>query len=354
MQRMLVIAAVVVLVTLSLGVGSLVAHWPFWQRAWQWQASSTGWPASIPGNTQALRGGEGALALQIQQDPQLQALASTSSTQALLRARADGRVDAWFAPGVDATSLVDWRGLSPVVLVPLYAQLLAEHPGLLDRPSGAVLPAWSEDRRGAITVRQLFWQLSGMPAGEFAPLNPFNRRAQLVAGPDFSRVALRWQPVWPPGSHFEDSPVNAQLLAVLAARLEGAPFVALLQERLWSRIAADDAFAMLDHRRGDMAAHCCVRASIGDWLRIALLLAADGRLGGQQLWEPGRLAGFMVASPVHAGFGLGFQLLGAEPEPQLLVATSTGRQLIIEPRAGGAVLWVGEGMPPPELARLLP
>src|SRR5690606_38850018 len=133
-------------------------------------------------------------------------------------------------------------------------------------------------RRGAITPRQLFWQLSGMPAGDFEPLNPFNTRAQLVAGPDFSRAAMRWQPVWPPGSHFEQSAVNAQLLALVAARLQGATFASLLEERLWSRVAAADATVMLDHRRGDMAAHCCVRASIGDWLRLALALAADGRI----------------------------------------------------------------------------
>lgn len=354
MQRMLVMVSVTMLVTTSLGVGSLAAHWPFWQRAWQWHASSTGWPEEIKGVTQILKGGESALALKFHDDPGLAAAASTGVTRALLRARGDGRVDAWFAPGLDAHTLLDWRGLSALVLAPLYAQLVDEHPDLLDTPSGAWLPAWSEDRRGAITPRQFFWQLSGMPAGNSAPLNPFNTRAQLSAGPDFTRAALRWQPEWPPGSHFEESPVNAQLLAVLASRIEGAPFIQVLQDRLWSRIAAADAHAMLDHRRGDMAAHCCMRASIGDWLRLALLLAADGRSGGQQLWSPGLLSGLLATSPVHEGYGLGFQLQEAALEQQLLVAASAGRHLVIAPHAGAAILWVGEGLPPPGLARLLP
>lgn len=354
MQRMLVIVVVFILVTASLGVGLLAAHWPFWQRAWQWHASSTGWPASIAGVTQVLHGGDTALGLQFQGNAELESIATAGTTKALLRAHSDGRVEAWFAPGVDAQTLVDWRGLAPVVLAPLYAQLLGDHPDLLDTPAGALLPAWSEDRRGAITPRQLFWQLSGMPAGDFKPLNPFNTRAQLAAGPDFARAALRWQPVWPPGSHFEESPVNAQLLALLAARQDGASFATVLQQRLWSRIAAGDAWVMLDHRRGDMAAHCCIRASIEDWLRVALVLAADGRSGEQELWAPGLLAGLVTESPVHEGYGFGFRLLGSEPGQQLLVASSAGRQLVIAPQTAAVLLWVGEGTPPPGLARLLP
>jgi CubicO group peptidase (beta-lactamase class C family) len=354
MQRMLVRVAVVILVTVSLGVGSLAAHWPFWQRAWQWHASPTGWPDSMDGVTRVLHGGSRALALQLQNAPDLAAVATGASTEALIRADATGRVDAWFASGVDAETQVDWRGLAPMMLAPLYAGLVGEHGDLLDTPVGATLSAWSEDRRGAITPRQLFWQLSGMPAGDFKPLNPFNTRAQLSAGPDFARAALRWQPIWPPGSHFEESPVNAQLLALLAARLEGKPFTTLLEERLWARVAAGDATVMLDHRRGDMAAHCCVNASIGDWLRLALVLAADGRVGSEQLWPPGTLVGLTTESPVHEGYSLGFELRGADPMRQVLVATSTGRQLLIAPQAATVVLWVGDGTPPPELARLLP
>jgi CubicO group peptidase (beta-lactamase class C family) len=354
MQRMLVMIAVVVLVTVSLGVGSLAAHWPFWQRAWQWHDSSTGWPDSIGGISQILKGGAEPLQLQFRTEPQLEAMAATGATQALLRAWSDGRVDAWFASGIDAGLVVDWRGMSPVLLAPLYAQFVDEQPDLLDRPAGAWLATWSEDRRGAITPRQFFWQLSGMPAGDFEPLNPFNARAQLVAGPDFARAALRWQPEWPPGSHFEESPVNAQLLALLAARIDGTDFTSVLQQRLWSRIAAGDAVVMMDHRRGDMAAHCCVRTSIGDWLRLALLLAADGRSGARQLWPAGLMPKLLTVSPVHAGYGLGFQLQGQEEDRQLLVASTAGRYLVIAPRAAAVLLWVGEGTPPPGLARLLP
>jgi hypothetical protein len=354
MQRMLIIVAVTVLVSASLAAGSLAAHWPFWQRAWQWHQSNSGWPARVEGATLLLHGGPAALPLDIRSAADITEVAGTAATRALLRAGTDGHVDAWFAPGVDAGSSIDWRGLAPLVLVPLYAQLAAEHDGLLDAPIGAWLPEWRTDRRGAITPRQLFWQLSGMPAGAFSPLNPFSARAQLASGPDFRRAAMRWQPVWPPGSHFEESPVNAQLLAVVLARVEGTRFADVLQKRLWSRLAGADATVLLDHRAGEISAHCCMQATLGDWLRLALLLAGDGRLANTALWSPGFVAQVTAASPVHSGFGLGFELRSPRPDQVLLVATTAGRQVLIAPGHAAALLWVGDGEPPRDLARLLP
>ena len=152
-----------------------------------------------------------------------------------------------------------------------------------------------------------------------SPLNPFSSRAQLAAGPDFSRAAMRWQPVWPPGSHFEESPVNAQLLALVAARLEGVTFA--------SRVAEAPVVARRGRRRlgdagssraGDMAAHCCLRASIGDWLRLALVLAADGRSRRRRsCGRPGTGRAANGASPGPRGIWSGFPAAGAAAGPAI-------------------------------------
>jgi len=354
MQRMVLILAVIALVTVSLGVGALSAHWPFWQRAWAWRAAPEGWPTTIAGASHVLHGAASAQALDLHDDPGIAGVAATASTHALLHVHRDGRVEAWFAPGFDLHSPVDGRGLVPVLLLPLFAQLSGEHAGLLDKPVAAWLPQWKEDRRGLITPRQLFWQLSGLPARAFNPLNPFSARAQLASGPDFGRAVARWQPDYPPATHFEESPVNAQLLALVVTGIDRAPLRDIVQKRLWSRVAGDDALAMLDHRRGEMAAHCCFTASLADWLRLGLLLAADGRSasGGAALWEPGFLSELVTASPVHPDYGLGFHLQSG-PQGPLLTAASAGRQLWIAPQTGAALLWVGEGAPPPGLSQLL-
>jgi len=107
----------------------------------------------------------------------------------------------------------------------------------------------------------------------------------------------------------------AQLLALMAARLEDQPFSQVLQQHLWSQAAAGDATLLLDGRRGHAAAHCCMQAAAADWLRVALQPPADG------------------------------------DEGSIRAITTEGRVLLAGPDA--ALLWVGEGPPPSGLEMLL-
>lgn len=353
MQRVLLILTVIFVVAASLGVGALAAHWPFWHRAWQWHQAPDGWPEKLAGPVRTLQAAANPGPLVLEPDAELQAAGADAATRVLARVTPDA-AGAWFAPSHDRETMVDGRGLSAALLAPLFAILEGRHPGLLDAPVGRYLEEWSQDQRGAITPRQFLWQLSGLPAGEFNPLNPFSARSQLASGPDYVRAALRWRLVWPPGSHFEESPVNAQLLALVAARAEQAGFAELVEQLLWSRAAGSPATMLLDHRRGNAAAHCCFSASVADWLRLATLLANDGAHAGVQLWEPGFLAQMATASPVHEGHGLGFALRTRQDGMTLLVLEHPGRSLIIAPGSRSALLWIGSGKPPAGLASLLP
>jgi CubicO group peptidase (beta-lactamase class C family) len=353
MQRAVVIFAVFLLVAAALAAGALASHWPFWVRAWQWQVAADGYPDHLPGPARVLRGGAAALPLQFEADPQLQSAAAEGATWILLRAGVDGRGGAWSAAGFDPASMVDGRGLATGLLAPLVGVLSARHPALLDTAVGDHVESLRSGPLGAITPRQLLWQLSGLPAGEFRPLNPASRRAQLASGPDFERAVVHWQQPWPAGSHFEKSPANAQLLAVLAARLADARYAEVLEVELWSRLAAADAVALLDHPRGDIAAHCCLRAAAADWLRLGLMLADDGRIGALRLLPSGFVGQMATESPVHPGYGLGYRIADDAAAGRILILETTGRQLLIAPALRRAVMWVGKGPPPARLHKLL-
>jgi CubicO group peptidase (beta-lactamase class C family) len=228
---------------------------------------------------------------------------------------------------------------------------------LLDEPVGNMVRQWRDDPRGAITPRQLLWQLSGLSGGPTSPLNPFGPLAQVVSGPDFERAVLRTPLRYPPGSHYAASPANAQMLALVAAQLTGETFGAALERLVWSRLAAQPATGMLDRRRGEMAAHCCFVASAGDWLRLGLLLANSGRNRDQQILPVDFLGQVETASPVNPGQGLGFQVIKgdarSEGGQQLLQLATTGRRLLLATESGSALFWAGSGEPPKELAALL-
>lgn len=311
MQRVLVILAATVLVAVSLGVGALAANWPFWRRAWAWHAADGGWPQALPGPQALLRGGGGA---PLQFDPaahDLSTAASGARTDMLLRMR-EGSADAWLAPGFDASLRIDGRGLAVAVLPALFAQLETMHPGLMERPIGAWIDSWRQDQRGALTPGTLLALVAGgidtPPAP--VPLNPFSARAQLAAGPDFHRAALA---AYGTSGAEDRRPAAAQLLASVAAAVEQRPFAAVLQQHLWSGVAAGDATLMLDRRRGEAAAHCCLEASAADWLRLGMHLSKS------------------------AG--------------SVRVMASDGRALVVGP--AGAALWVGSGAPPSGLEILL-
>ena len=359
MQRALIIIVMVVLVIAAITAGALAAHWPFWQRAWQWHVATVaspegGWPEKLDGPTRTLQPATQPMALSIAVDPSLLPGSQVMGTTHLLVANADGRTRAHFAAGVDARTPVDGRGLSSGLLVFLYGALMQSgRTNLLDESVGISLTQWQGDPRGAITPRQLFWQLSGLAGGPFRPLNPFSPLAQLASGPDFRRAVLRTPLRYPPGSHFTASTANAQLLALAASQHSGESHADALEQYLWSRVAAEPAEGVLDRRRGELAAHCCFSASAGDWLRLGLLLANHGRSGNQQILPPDFVEEVATASAVNPGQGLGFQVTAGADGKRLLQLATTGRRLMVAPDAGRALLWVGIGEPPAGLADLL-
>jgi len=354
MQRVLVTVAVIALVFAALVVGTLAAHWPFWQRAWQWQVALDGWPAQMPGAALALQPSATPLPLHLRVDTRLAARASTDNTDILMVGDVTGQVAGWFAPGNDQHSVIDGRGMTSGLLAPLYGSLLMDgHASLLDVPLGDTIDQWRGEARGAITPRQLLWQLSGLAGGPFMPLNPVSRRAQLASGPDFYRAAVHTRLNYPPGSHFEAAPANAQLLALLAERIDHSSYAGILQRRLWSGFAGQPAIGMLDHTRGNLAAHCCLRAAAEDWLRLGLLLAGDGKVGTVRMLPAGYVAQMSGSSPVHPGYGFGYQVQVRPGEKPRLVLQTTGRRLSIAPHTGRAVLWAGRGTPPGWLDSLL-
>lgn len=353
MQRVLLVIVLLLLLAASLAVGTLAAAWPFWSRALAWHGAPDGWPGTLPGPVRDLRPATAPARLDFHVDPGLAADAAASGAQVLLVADGPSTVRAYFAAGYDEHSIVDGRGLAPGLLPLVYAALGTDHPGLLDQPLGQHLAEWSGDPRGAITPRQLMWALGGLAGAPQRPWNIFSPQAQLLSGPDFMRAALAVRQDYPAGTTYTPSPANAQLLALLASRLASRAYADVLESVLWQQAAADGARATLDHPRGEIAAHCCLSASVGDWLRVALLLAQEGRWGPGVLLPASALAQVSRDHPVNPGQGLVWRVERQE-HSELLLLESEGRLLAAAPASGRALFWLGEGkLQPGHAARLM-
>jgi CubicO group peptidase (beta-lactamase class C family) len=345
MRRLLVIFVLIGLVMVSLAVAVIASDWPFWQRAWVWQHAVASGPEHIPGSWRGIGRGAGATWPVASAGPTEQALqaqlAALPGTQAVLAER-DGRLLVeHYAPGTAADTLLQGDALTTALLAPLYGVARQAGTNLLDVPLRQVIPDWEMDARGDITPRQLLWQTSGLESPPFRALNPFSARARLASGPNFQRAALAFRAAFPPGSHFETSPVNAQLLAIALENVRGQPLATLLETGLWTPLGAGRAQVALDRLGGDMAAHCCFAATARDWLRLARLLAEDGTVGPVRLLPPGFVAEMARETPVHPGYGLGFEVETLASPETLLWATAPGRLMLVAPAHRSAAVWFG-------------
>jgi CubicO group peptidase (beta-lactamase class C family) len=114
-----------------------------------------------------------------------------------------------------------------------------------------------------------------------------------------------------PGKRWQPQACDPQLLAHIIERVSGMQYSQYVSTRLWKPIGAGDAWLMLDHQGGTAHASCCLRARIGDWMRVAQLLANDGKYEGEQVLPPGWVGAMVTPSKANPRFG--YQLWRGEP-----------------------------------------
>ena len=207
--------------------------------------------------------------------------------------------------------------------------------GWPDEPIGAFIREWSQDPRGAITVRNLLQSSSGLAGSA-------------LRGTDLPRALLGMPLASAPGTVRAEQPADPQLLALVLERASGERFAHYLSRVLWRRVGAADATLWLDHPGGTAHADCCMLAHQGDWIRVAELLLRDGNYAGAEVIRPGWVT--LMRSPgkadPHYGASLrvGFDTAGAEPYalPDLfMVSGSGGNRLWLVPQLQLAILCTG-------------
>ena len=134
-----------------------------------------------------------------------------------------------------------------------------------------------------------------------APLSRYLPDAQ----PDQAAITLRQlMGADAPGLSAADS---ADLLAVMLERVSAQPYPAFIAERFWRPLGAGS-IEFRGHGRGSRSggvnAGCCVRARIGDWMRLGEMLAHDGVFEGNQFTPP-RFVTLMM-QPAHKDSPRGF------------------------------------------------
>jgi CubicO group peptidase (beta-lactamase class C family) len=206
--------------------------------------------------------------------------------------------------------LTNGRALTRTVPHMLLGFAVADGKIALDDPIGRVITEWKDDPRGAITVRQLAQNVSGLEVAPQLPVTQVagNKDLCLAYCGDVVRAALDYPLATPPGTRFEMAQENFQLMGLVVERATGMPLQTLMSERVWKPIGASDAAFQLDRPGGVARVMCCMRATPRDWARLGVLLLNDGRWNGRQVLPAGWVKTMTTPSQRNPNYGLGLWL----------------------------------------------
>jgi CubicO group peptidase (beta-lactamase class C family) len=206
--------------------------------------------------------------------------------------------------GQDAGSRTDGGGIHATILGLLYGVALEE--GLiasLDEPVASYLPEWRHDVRGKIRIRDFLQMASGLELGAVS-INPWNPALRLFLSGNVTTVALSTPMATVPGTQFEYSSVDAEILGIILQRASGKRYARYLSERLWSRLGTGAAMVWLDHEAGMARTFCCLQASARDWLAVGRLILDSGQVGSAQVVPAAFIAEMLKPSAANPNFGL--------------------------------------------------
>jgi CubicO group peptidase (beta-lactamase class C family) len=230
-----------------------------------------------------------------------EALASKTSTVALLVWHRGALRYEKYWPPFDATTRTNPNSMHKTVLALAIGSAVTD--GVIpsrDSKASRWLTEWQGDARRDVTVEDLLRMHSGVELPRFGTW----KATKLLLGSDLPGAVLSLGYSRAPGTYFEYNNASSQLLLLLLERATGQRYADYLSSRLWQPLGAAEAGLWMDREGGVPRGFCCLFASARDWLRVGLLLAADGKVGERQLVASEWVQAMKTPSSTNPNFGM--------------------------------------------------
>jgi CubicO group peptidase (beta-lactamase class C family) len=233
----------------------------------------------------------------------IEAYGTQTDTMGLLVYQAGEIVFEKYWPGYARDTRVETASMHKTVLGLAIGAAIADGKiDSVDERVGRHLPEWSGDPRGAITVKQLLQQASGLEVQPFS-LNPFGTSMRVYFGTDLTRTVLGIPLADSPGSRFEYTNINAQILGLVLERATGRRYADYLGERIWSRIGAPEASVWLDRTGGLARTYCCLLTTTRGWLQVGRVLLGRGEVDGERVVPDAWVDAMLTPSAANPNYG---------------------------------------------------
>jgi CubicO group peptidase (beta-lactamase class C family) len=235
--------------------------------------------------------------------------AAEQGAKALIVARHGHLVFEKYWGGTGFDTVIDTGRFNAALTAMMVGMAVYDHKiALMSEPVGNYIESFRERDREHVTLEDLLQMASGL--GPDAPdADRAQARAELAH--DIRNQCLEQERKAAPGRRWQLQACDPQLLAHIIERVSGMQYSQYVSTRLWKPIGAGDAWLMLDHEGGTAHASCCLRARIGDWMRVAHVLVNDGKYEGEQILPPGWVASMTAPSKANPRFG--YQVWRSQP-----------------------------------------
>lgn len=281
-----------------------------------------------------------------------------------------GRIEtAWYGPGIGPDTPLVSKSLSkPLTAIAVGRAIQLGKLKSLDVTLAELMPELTDNPRGAIRVRYLLDMRSGMLDQGFSPdpEHPLNRG---FLDPHHDQRILSGYPmIAAPGTRYSYANAPSDLIARVIEKATGRRYAEFVGNEVLARIGARAGTIWVNRPGGVAHSGCCTYMPAENYLRLAVLLAQDGRWGGKPLLPKGYVAemrrgtaqnpnfglGLWIGEPYRQrrGFGapgtLGPQILQSEPflDPDLYMFDGNASQTVhISPRNNLIVLRMGATPP---------
>ncbi|MEO0463871.1 MAG: serine hydrolase [Pseudomonadota bacterium] len=210
-----------------------------------------------------------------------------------------------------ATPIVSKSLAKPVTALLIGRALVEGHITSLDQPVADFITEWKDDpKRAQIKVRYLLDMRTGMLPQGFSP-KPEDILNRAYLHPRHDEVIINDYPMThTPGERYEYSNANSEMVAPLIERATGMRYGDYLTKALLEPIGAMGGDIWVNRTGGTAHSGCCLLLPAESWVRMAMLIMADGVWEGERLLPEGYTDQMRTGTQENPYYGMGVWLAG--------------------------------------------
>ncbi|MEP2101224.1 MAG: serine hydrolase domain-containing protein [Parasphingorhabdus sp.] len=178
----------------------------------------------------------------------------------------------------------------------------------LDQSASDFITEWRGTPKAKMTIRHVLAMQTGFLEQAFAP-GPDNHWARAYMDPYHERYLIHEYPLTDePGSTYSYSNAAADLIAIIIARATEQSYDEFIGKQVLAPIGAVGGTIWLNRANGFPHSGCCINLPAQSWLKLAILLSENGRVGAEQILPQNFVAEMRKPSVHNLYYGLGVWL----------------------------------------------